>query len=117
MYDVKIVVTKVFCTFQFEGFHQWIDAPDSCSFLRAQHRHLFHVRVVAEVNHVNRDIEFITFKNTLEKTVKVYNTTYKDNVLTWSCEQWCLYIMSLSQSIIEVEVSEDGENGAILTKE
>lgn len=40
------------------GFHRWEHAPENRAYLRATHRHVFHVEVRVEVTHDNRDIEF-----------------------------------------------------------
>jgi hypothetical protein len=90
------------------------DAYD-VSFLANPHRHMFHFRVRIVVWHDDREIEFIQFKRWLE-------SLYSGNILELnykSCEMIADDL--LSQIIgryagrdIEIEVSEDGENGAIL---
>jgi|WetSurMetagenome_2_1015567.scaffolds.fasta_scaffold943176_2 hypothetical protein len=113
-----VVVTRVHCTFTFEGFHRWADAPERFAYLRNLHRHVFHVKVSCVVHHADRDIEFINFKMILQDQVRsrVEDQT-RSEVSGWSCEQWCSYIMSLDSRITSVEVYEDGENGASLSLE
>jgi len=88
------------------------------SFLGTPHRHIFHFRVWIDVVHNDRDIEFIQFKRWLEK---LYSTgtlalDYK------SCEMMSddLY-MQIAQKYpdraVWIEVSEDGENGALIKYE
>jgi len=99
--------------FKFEGFHRWKKAPEFCKFLRNKHRHIFHCKVWVEVNHVERDIEFITFKNELKK---MKNDFHKIND---SCETMAIRIQKYVQKNypdrqVKVEVFEDGENGAVV---
>jgi hypothetical protein len=111
-----IATREIFITFQKEGIHRYPDAPAGVEFLKHPHRHMFHFRVKLSVFHNDRDVEFILFKRELENqyTSGVMDIDYK------SCEM-------LAEELIEyvtgkypgrrgsVEVSEDGENGAILS--
>lgn len=126
---------KIFVTFQKEGIHCYPEAAtdpklatgewDDVSFLATPHRHMFHFRVELDVHHDNRDIEFIQLKRRCERW-------YDDGVLTLdskSCEmmarelnlrirRWLVREFSELEDSwarqIRIEVSEDGENGAIL---
>lgn len=93
---------------QKEGFHRWPTAPKEVDFLKHRHRHIFHIRAVKAVKHTDRDIEIITFKNKIE--------TWMMHEWGWmSCEmiaEACLRKYDLE----ECEVTEDGENGAIIKK-
>jgi len=109
-----IVRKSIFVKFQFEGEHYWADAPDEVAFLRNPHRHMFHVKVELQVFHDDRDIEFILFKRELLSLFKDQNQCNGK-----SCEMIC---DDIADYILEhypkrggfsVEVSEDGENGAI----
>jgi hypothetical protein len=87
-------------------------------FLANPHRHMFHFRVWADVVHNDRDIEFIQFKRWLENL-------YRDDTLQLdykSCEMMAddLYIQIASRypnRAVWIEVSEDGENGALIKYE
>jgi len=110
----------IFVTFQKEGIHSYPDAPEGVEFLRHPHRHIFHFRVDIEVWNDDREIEFILFKRELEaqysrETVglsKYLHLDYK------SCE---MLADDLAEYIreeypgrdLKIEVSEDGENGAV----
>jgi len=102
----------IWITTQFEGFHQYLNAPTEVSFLQNKHRHIFHVKVFIEVMHNDRDIEFIMFKNYINFII---NTKInKDNV--GSCEMLADKIHdSVSEYYlnrkIKINVSEDLENG------
>lgn len=110
--------TLVFVTFQFSAQHCWPDAPIETSYLRTPHRHLFHVKIKLFVTHSNRDIEFIRFKDLMLGWVRA--ELEGRDLWTKSCEQLAEDILKVATGIagdsrvVEVEVSEDGENGAIL---
>ena len=83
------------------------------SFLGYPHRHIFHFKVWIEVFHDDRDIEFIQFKRWLENMYSegTLKLDYK------SCEMMSddLYIQITKRypgRKIEIDVSEDGENGS-----
>ena len=115
----------IWVTFQKEGIHKYPAALDDpalatgdeydVSFLGYPHRHMFHFRVAIMVTHNDRDIEFIQFKRWLEKLYaeKTLELDYK------SCEMmsddlfhkiWEKY----PGREVKIEVSEDGENGALI---
>jgi hypothetical protein len=119
---------KIWVTFQKEGMHRYPAAATDpalatgdeydVSFLANPHRHMFHFRVWADVVHNDRDIEFIQFKRWLENL-------YRDDTLQLdykSCEMMAddLYIQIASRypnRAVWIEVSEDGENGALIRYE
>jgi len=119
---------KIWVTFQKEGMHKYPAAATDpklatgdeydVSFLAHPHRHIFHFRVWIDVVHNDRDIEFIQFKRWLENL-------YRDNTLQLdykSCEMMAddLYIQIAHRypgRSIWIEVSEDGENGALIRYE
>lgn len=119
-------VRQIFVTFQKEGIHCYPAAATDpmlatgneydVSFLASPHRHIFHFRVTIDVEHSDRAIEFIQFKRWLENL-------YKDSILQLdykSCEMMAedLYVQIVGKypgRNVTIEISEDGENGAILT--
>ena len=104
--------TTIWITTQFEGFHRWKDAPDSVSYLRDYHRHIFHVKLGKVVKHDNREIEFITLKNSVDAYIA---GIYKGKKFEDSCEQIATKLLSYIDGDY-CEVSEDGENGARIEK-
>lgn len=106
-------------TTQFEGFHCWPTAPDEVSFLRDKHRHIFHVTVWIEQSHVERDVEYVLFKRWVEYLI---STTVWH--LEASCESIARTILiatrhkyphsRICRRRVRVEVTEDGENGAVV---
>ena len=105
--------TTVWITAQFEGFHRWKDAPDSVGFLRDWHRHIFHVRLSVPVGHLDRDVEFITLKKEMEEHL---HHKYRGKRFESSCETIAADLLREFSACL-VEVSEDGENGAVVVAE
>jgi len=119
---------KIWVTFQKEGIHCYPAAATDpalktgdeydVSFLGTPHRHIFHFRVWIDVVHNDRDIEFIQFKRWLENLYRqgTIQLDYK------SCEMMSddLYLQIAARypdRAIWIEVSEDGENGALIKYE
>jgi len=109
---------NIWVTFRKEGIHKYpaaLEDPklEDVSFLGYPHRHIFHFKVMIEVYHDDRDIEFIQFKRWLEN---LYQSTLELDYK--SCE---MIADDLHTQIakkhpgrkIWIEVSEDGENGCI----
>ena len=120
---MKHVNKLIWVTFRKEGIHKYPAALDDpklatgdeydVSFLGYPHRHIFLFKVGIEVFHDDRDIEFIQFKRWLEKL-------YSDKTLQLnfkSCEMisddlYAEIIKRYPNRDVEIEVSEDGENGS-----
>ena len=108
----------IWVTFQRKGFHCYPHAPDDVSYLQDRHRHLFKFRVKISVRHEEREIEFHQFLNWLE-------TMYDEGLLEASgksCETLAIelcdtIVARYPQRTLEVEVSEDGECGSIVSHE
>ena len=118
-------VSLIWVTFRKEGIHMYPAAATDpalatgdmydVSFLGTPHRHIFHFKVSIEVFQDDRDIEFIQFKRWLEKC-------YNDGILELNHKSCEMIARELNTTIttrypgrmIEIEVSEDGENGATL---
>lgn len=114
-------------SFQREGIHKYPAAltdPNlatgdeyDVSFLGHPHRHVFHFYVRIQVQHNDRDIEFIQFKRWLES---LYSSQQAVLQLDYqSCE---MLAEALADKInrrypdrdMEIRVYEDDENGAVL---
>ena len=121
---------QIWVTWQKEGIHKYPAAATDpalatgdeydVSFLANPHRHMFHFRVWIDVFHNDRDVEFIQFKRWCESLYSghgaVLSLDYK------SCEMMAddLYIQIASRypgRVVHIEVSEDGENGALIKYE
>jgi hypothetical protein len=103
--------TQVWCQFQFEAFHRWPEAPEQHAYLGVRHRHIFHVRVAWTVTDWNREREFIEEKRRAESVARGMIAAAED----WSCEHWAFQLLTALDAC-EVTVSEDGENGATVTR-
>lgn len=116
---------SIWVTFRKEGVHLYPAAAtdpklatggwDDVSFLGVAHRHIFHFKVRIEVFHDDRDIEFIQFKRWLEKL-------YSEDILELNHKSCEMISDELYEEIsarypgrfVEIEVSEDGENGSLI---
>ena len=114
---------SIWVTFRKEGIHKYPAALDDpklatgdeydVSFLGHPHRHIFHFKVAIEVFHDDRDIEFIQFKRWMENmyadgTMKL---DYKSCEMI-SDELYTAITKRYPGRKIEIDVSEDGENGS-----
>jgi hypothetical protein len=120
----------IWITFQKEGIHCYPAAATDpqlatgdeydVSFLASPHRHMFHFRVSIDVYHNDRDIEFIQFKRWI---LSLYNSDNSVLALDFkSCEMLSddLYLQIAARypgRTVWIEVSEDGENGALIKYE
>lgn len=104
---------RVVAQTRFEGFHSWPDAPEEVEFLRNRHRHEFHVRAEKIVSHDNREVEFILLKQEIDATIEEGQEICAAE--HWSCEQWAKHLLD-TLKLDKVEVFEDGENGAVVTR-
>lgn len=109
----------IYITTSFQGFHQWSSAPKEVIFLRELHRHLFNVKVVVEVSHNDRDVEFFLLKKDVNFCINQFEcASLFDWKLVWSCEMIAEQLIQdlslLEYKVVSVEVNEDWENGAIL---
>jgi hypothetical protein len=120
---VRKASRMVWVNFEKEGMHRYPAAADDpklatgdeydVSFLAHPHRHIFKFRVWIEVFHDDRDIEFIQFKRWMNKLYEgELDVDFK------SCEMLSddLYVTIQDRypgRDVWIEVSEDGENGAL----
>lgn len=115
-----MLTKKIYVTFRKEGIHAYYDALTNpsladVSFLGYPHRHLFGFKVIIDVFHDDREIEFIQFKRWLE-------SLYSDKILDLMHKSCEMIASELIDTIklrypnrnVSVEVNEDGENGCIL---
>ena len=116
---------RIWVTFQKEGIHCYPaaatdpalatgDAYD-VSFLASPHRHIFHFEVTIQVFHNDRDIEFIQFKRWLENLYAggTLELNYKSCEMI-SDELYDQIAARYPDRNIVINVSEDGENGAVI---
>jgi hypothetical protein len=135
---------SIWVTFKKEGIHKYpaaLDDPklatgdwDDVSFLGYPHRHIFHFRVRIGVYHNDRDIEFIQFKRWLERLYSGTDngtnnqgsegqSSTDSEVLLLDYKSCEMIADELYEKInakypgrfVEIEVSEDGENGCVIS--
>lgn len=108
------IKTSIIVRWQFEGFHFYPDAPPEVEFLKSSHRHLFKCSAKIEVFDDDRELEFFIVQRKLKK--KFGDGGQRNR----SCEMIAKEIAYFIQKNygkhrpIEVEVSEDGENSAVV---
>lgn len=108
---------SVFVTFQMEGIHCWPEAKDvfpEVAFLSDPHRHMFHFKCYAKVTHTDRDKEFIMMKREIQQYLSEKYGSPTMQFGRMSCEDIGADLMETFKYLYRVEVSEDGENGAIV---
>jgi len=117
-------VPEIFIRTQFAHVHRWPNAPKHGSlanlvigFLSEPHRHMFHVRISVSVSGLDREIEFLDFKQYVDNYIE---SQINAGWHTASCEQMAasiaMYLVNNNIPVASVEVSEDGENGAIVKR-
>jgi len=112
--------TEIIVTLAVDGIHKFPAAHQlfpEVAFLSYDHRHAFHFKIYKLVQHDDRDVEFIMFKrDVLQYLNKYYDTELRClNFGARSCEMLAKEIM-LQFDCTQVEVWEDLENGARVTK-
>lgn len=118
--------TMIWVTFQKEGIHCFPAALTDpryktgdqydVSYLCHPHRHMFHFKVAISVEHNDREIEFIQFKRWL---ISLYDTGALD-LQNQSCEMIAMNLYATiskrySGRAVDIEVSEDNENGCVIS--
>lgn len=97
---------------QFVGYHYWKDAPGEVEFLRNSHRHVFHVICYIPVVGLDREKEFFMVRSKVDSFLR----KYEGREFQSSCEMIAEDILNNFPDMESVEVTEDGENGAICTR-
>lgn len=109
---------EIFITLQIPGTHCWPKAKKSAPYLKHEHRHLFIIRVGSRVEHNDRHIEFMALRTVInDHLMKRWNKRLGLMQLgSMSCEALAQELLEKFEYLNWVEVSEDGENGAWLSR-
>lgn len=131
----KRPVKQVVIRTQFTALHCWPKAPPMVQFLQYPHRHIFHVELVLNVSHGDRQVEFFMMKQQLDSLIalELFATSspflytqampYKDvglPVLSGACEDMAEHLANALMTefphcntfnVASVSIFEDGENG------
>ena len=104
-----VVITKNYI----EGFHCYPDAPSPVSFLRQEHRHVFHVECGLAVNGDNREVEIFTRQ---DQVAGYFSDTFGTPARfgSLSCEAISRLVLEAFEDCDHVKILEDGEGGAIV---
>lgn len=109
----------VYATLQVDGIHSWPECPlIEVDFLQTPHRHVFHIKAVASVDHDDRFIEFIVLKHDILEYLrdKYWDNEKRAHVFgRMSCEQLAIELIERF-NLDSCDVSEDNENGSIVTR-
>lgn len=108
--------TSIWVTFALPGIHKYPNAPDEVAYLREPHRHLFKFKVLITVFHDDREIEFHMFLNYLKSLFATsLELDYQScEMLAGKLLEKVLAKYDCTNRLVVVEVSEDGECGAIV---
>lgn len=101
---------------RFSASHHWPEAPAEVGFLVHPHRHEFHVRARISVYGDDRELEFFLVKGFINGKLAEWEGKFLGKM---SCEMMAEAIakqitLQYGLRTLEVEVSEDGENGALV---
>lgn len=110
---------SLYVQFQVPGIHCWLDAPIQLHFVQQPHRHVFRFKVTYDVVGLDRDLEFFELQTCLQRSVlELYEQDeHVVNFLCDSCETIAYRLLQRLPSFVKsIEVSEDGENGAIVSR-
>lgn len=111
-----MVRRMIYVTFRKRGLHRYPGAPAAVAYLASEHRHTFWFKVSIAVHHCDREIEFHLFQDWLE-------SLYDGGVLPLdgrSCEMMAEDLHARIAErypgrAVDIDISEDGENGAVLS--
>lgn len=104
------------------GFHRWPTAPDSRDYLRSRHRHLFGITAHVAVGHDDRDVEFHDLQDLIRAWWAAAPATGPARECgPMSCEAlarelWTYLEADHGLTVSRIDVCEDGECGATLTR-
>lgn len=116
---------------ELEATHSWPEASqffgDSIKFLEVAHRHIFKIETLIKVTHEDRDLEFFIIKNKIKQICnKLYPIKDGESIPRLgrkSCETIAKEIIDELLDfypgivMIQIAVSEDGENEGIVKLE
>lgn len=108
---------QIVVRFVMPAFHRWVGAVGKRAYLAEKHRHLFHVEVICEVNHDDREIEFHDLLDEARILFRALGDADGD-MGGLSCEMMARTIggdlASRHGRPFTVKVFEDGEVGAVV---
>lgn len=105
----------IIITFTLPGFHSYPNAPAPVAFLSERHRHLFRFVLRFRVEQ-DRQKEFFLVSSDVQAAIKEIHGAPAEFGFG-SCEEIARLLLAsyVHEGCVEVEVWEDGENGALVT--
>lgn len=117
-------MSRIYVNLTEPGWHYWPGAPDHRRYLSMSHRHLFEFRVSLTVHHDDRDVEFHDLIEVVRSAIEALSAGPRCDFGPRSCEaiarELCHFLVveaELGGRQITVDVSEDGECGAVFHEE
>lgn len=111
--------TEIIVKLTFEGVHCWKDCNlKNVEFIKNPHWHLFYLTAKKPVEHNDRQIEIIDFRNKIKEFIwNLNNNQNKEYVElgNLSCENICSIIQE-KFDLSYIEILEDNLNGACIAK-
>ena len=106
------VSKQVIVKLQVEGIHNWENCDiKEVEFLKYPHRHIFHIELAKSVDDSDREIEIIMLKRKIKEYLGDEPVLFDGK----SCEMIAENLLRVFDADY-VEVLEDNENGAKITK-
>lgn len=106
---------SVFTHSRLAGFHFYPNAPEKCKYLASIHRHIFDVYCFVNVEHNNRDVEFIGFQDEYERELhRQFGEPLELGAM--SCEDLACWLLEKYPEIHKVIVQEDGNGGTEIAR-
>ena len=108
------VSSHIVFKFEYNALHHWPGEPQSSVYnLVAPHQHYFLITLHIPVKDLDREIEFIQFRN---EFIEKVDMTYFGDFGARSCEMIATELMALSEIATKVEVFENEYVGAIVER-
>lgn len=109
------MIRKVITYNQVIGFHAYPDAPMSCSYLSARHRHIFVICCKFKVSHNNREIEINTMQEQITSALQD-EFGIPCEFGSFSCEDIAQWLLNRFPEMSKSKVLEDGFGGSVIQR-
>ena len=114
------MIITISVTVRVEGLHHWIMAPARRYYLRNAHRHQFLLTATMKVGHEHREIEFHNAMDEVRKALRIIYPLQVDTEChdfgDHSCETIGINLLHFCPWIDRIEISEDGECAAQVSR-
>lgn len=109
------VVSNIKVTFQWSGVHYWAKAQGEHEYLKFPHRHLFKGSAKIQVWGHDRELEFFNVLDYIHEQLPSYQNL-EGHSCEWVAQDLLMKLIGKygEDRCMEVEITEDGENGVIL---